>query len=55
MCAYASGVSTSPIVARADAIESGLPNSVPPVATVGFSSSRPPGRSRVSATSGVMP
>ena len=43
------------MVARAAAIESGLANNVPPVATVPFSSSRPPGRSRTSATSAVMP
>ena len=43
VCAYASGVSTSSSVARAAAIESGLPNSVPPVAIAGFPSSRPDG------------
>ena len=52
---YASSVSTSPIVARAAAIESGFPNSVPPVATASFSSERPAGRSRMSATASVIP
>ena len=33
VCAYASSVRTSLIAARAAAIESGLPNSVPPIAT----------------------
>jgi hypothetical protein len=52
---YASSVSTSAIVARAAAMDSGLPNSVPPVATMPFSSSRLAGRSRTSATGSVIP
>ena len=43
------------MVARAAAIETGLPNSVPPTATCGLSSSRPPGRCRTAAASSVIP
>ena len=50
-----SSVSTSLMVARAAAIETGLPNSVPPTATCGLSSSRPPGRCSTAATSSVIP
>ena len=53
--AYASSVSTDPIVARAADMDSGLPNSVPPVAIASFSSNRPSGRCMMSAMDSIMP